>query len=110
MLIEKVTIGCFSIEAFRLHGLLNNSTTHCSFMFEKKNNGNYNQKPKKKVYSLRELPLYLHYLAQTVQCCLIYHAYRTRVSFIKSAQCMRLSVDLVALHPKQKIVIVNLFM
>lgn len=38
------SIGCFQIKVFRLYGHLNDTcqTTHCSFIFVKKNNVNYN--------------------------------------------------------------------
>lgn len=42
---EIVTFNCFPVEAFKLHGLLNNWTTHCSNMVVKikKNKGTYSQ-------------------------------------------------------------------
>lgn len=42
--VEKFTVGCFPrARAFRLNGLRNAWTSHCSKMFVIKNEGNFNQ-------------------------------------------------------------------
>lgn len=44
ILVEEVTVNCFPIETFMLHGRLNAITKHCSRMLVKKNDkGNYNK-------------------------------------------------------------------
>lgn len=59
--VEIVTVDCFQIEPFRWHGVLNASTTHCSKLCVKMNNGNNKTKY---IYSFKECPLrYLYYYA-----------------------------------------------
>lgn len=82
----RVRVGHFPSEALRLHGLLNNKTSHCSNtgMIVKKTTPPLQKNVKKKISLFVErISNQSHFVALIVPCCLTSHLHRTRVSFIQ---------------------------